>query len=338
MKCRVLDRPGPRSSHFAPTPRGGGIALIAVFLAAVLCYFIVGGADWSVFGPFLLCLFVGGGLIAVLGFVDDLYSINPILKFFFHFLLALSAVLLLAIPSLPFATIVVNGNWFTGTLAGLAIIWCVNSFNFMDGIDGIAVLQAMTMSLSALIISLALGGPLLHHFILANLFAVGLGFWFWNRPPAKVFMGDTGSGFFGYILAILVMETSSHGVLNVWCWLILFGVFFGDATTTLFLRLKNRQKITQAHRDHAYQRLAMHWQRTKEPDSSPAAGRTWAHRSVLLGVLLVNVAWFFPLAFAAAGFPEWGFVLAIVAFAPLVLLVLKIDKYYRSSCSRILVD
>ncbi len=300
-------------------------------MTATLSYFLVNVADWSLFKPFLLCLFAGGGLIMALGFVDDCYSIKPIAKLFLHCLLVLSVLLLLAVPSLSFATVVVNDSWLIGILAGLAIVWCINFFNFMDGIDGIAILQAMTMSLSALTISLLLGGPLLHHFIFAGLFAAALGFWFWNCPPAKLFMGDTGSGFLGYILALLAMETSTHGVLNVWCWLILFGVFFADATTTLVLRLKNRQKITQAHRGHAYQRLAMYWQASEEAGIGQAKGRARAHRRVLLGVLLLNAVWFSPLAFAAAIFPEWGFALAILAFTPLVFLVLKVDKHSRSS-------
>ena len=331
LKRHILDRPGARSSHFEPTPRGGGIAFIAVFLAATLCYFLVNVADWSLFKPFLLCLFAGGGLITGLGFVDDCYSINPFVKLLLHSLLALSVLLLLAVPSLSFATVVVHDSWLVGILASIALVWCINFFNFMDGTDGIAILQAMTMSLSALAISLLLGGSQLHHFIFASLFAAALGFCFWNFPPAKLFMGDTGSGFLGYILALLAMETSTHGVLNVWCWLILFGVFVADATTTLVLRLKNRQKITQAHRDHAYQRLAMYWQASNEADVDPAKGRARAHRRVLLGVLLINTVWFFPLAFAAATFPEWGFALAILAFIPLVFLVLKVDKHSRSS-------
>jgi Fuc2NAc and GlcNAc transferase len=130
-----------------------------------------------------------------------------------------------------------------------------------------------------------------------------LGFLLWNWPPAKIFMGDVGSGFLGFILGVLALYTPTFSRMSFWSWLILLGVFLVDATVTLLVRAARRERLHIAHRSHTYQRLARKLQ---------------SHQKVTLGVLAINIFWLFPLAFAATRHPAQGAWLTVLAMVPLV--------------------
>ena len=135
------------------------------------------------------------------------------------------------------------------------------------------------------------------------------GFLVWNWPPAKVFMGDACSGFLGFTLGLLAIITSLEPVINVWSWLILFGVFVVDATTTLITRVARGEKWYEAHRSHAYQILSRHFH---------------SHRKVSVGVMIINVLWLLPMGFLAAIFPFWGLLICCVALLPLLILAVRV--------------
>jgi Fuc2NAc and GlcNAc transferase len=137
------------------------------------------------------------------------------------------------------------------------------------------------------------------------------GFLLWNWPPAKIFMGDSGSGFLGFTLAILAIMTSIDGPINIWSWLILLGVFIVDATITLLRRAINGESWYRAHRSHAYQILA---------------SRLGSHKKVTVGTMVLNIIWLLPLAYLASIYPYWGAALCLVAWMPLVVLAFVVGS------------
>jgi len=131
------------------------------------------------------------------------------------------------------------------------------------------------------------------------------GFLCWNWPPAKVFLGDVGSGYLGYVIAVLALAAARTNPVALWVWLILGGVFFVDATMTLCRRLLRGERVFEAHRSHAYQWLARRW---------------GSHGKVTVTVIAVNLAWLLPWSVLAMKFPQYAIVSVIAALAPLALL------------------
>jgi Fuc2NAc and GlcNAc transferase len=134
-----------------------------------------------------------------------------------------------------------------------------------------------------------------------------LGFLVWNWPPAKIFMGDVGSGFLGYLIAALATADGHDNPVAVWVWLILGGVFFVDATVTLARRTLRGDIVHEAHRSHAYQWLAR---------------RLGAHKPVTLAALALDVFWLLPSAYFALSHPKWAWWIVLAALAPLAVLAL----------------
>ncbi len=266
----IVDIPNPRSSHLVPTPRGGGLAVVITFLAAVACFH---GLD-LVSGRLTWALVSGGVVVALAGWLDDRGHLAVRLRLTVQFLAAAVAVAALG----GFESLDVG--WFTiplgvagSFLAVIGIVWMVNLYNFMDGIDGIAGVEAVTTATFAGLFLVWKGTPGLA-ILCAALASAVAGFLAWNWPPAKIFMGDVGSGFLGYIFSVLALATEKTGALPVLVWIVLLGVFVCDATVTLIKRLLRKEKVWQAHRSHFYQRAVQ-------------AGRS--HRFVTLWTGLLNV-------------------------------------------------
>ncbi|OYT94363.1 MAG: glycosyl transferase [Pseudomonas sp. PGPPP3] len=179
----------------------------------------------------------------------------------------------------------------------------------MDGIDGIAGVEAVTVCLGGALLYWLLGQGSLALLPLL-LAAASAGFLYWNFPPAKIFMGDAGSGFLGLVLGILSLQAAWAAPQLLWCWLILLAVFVVDATFTLLRRLIRGDKVYEAHCSHAYQY---------------ASRRHGRHLPVTVAVLAINLIWLLPLALLVGmgyldGLP--GFLLAS---GPLIFLVIKYD-------------
>jgi Fuc2NAc and GlcNAc transferase len=193
-------------------------------------------------------------------------------------------------------------------LGGLGIVWSLNLFNFMDGIDGIAASEGVFVALAGAVLSAAIGTSASVPAIALVLGFACAGFLVWNWPPARVFMGDVGSGYIGFAIAVLVLIAARDNPVAWFVWLTLGAVFFVDATVTLARRWFRRERVYEAHRSHAYQLLA----------------RRFGHRPVTLGVLLVNVFWLLPCAWFAVAFPGRAVWITIGALAPVVLAVLGV--------------
>lgn len=278
LSRRLVDVPGHRSSHATPTPRGGGVAIVV----AVLVTALVGGAA-SVLPWSLVWALVGGaGLVALLGFMDDHGHVPAGWRLVGHFAAGVWVILWMGGPArLP----VLFGGMTPGLVAaGLALlylVWLVNLTNFMDGIDGLAGVEVVTACLAGAVLYRLAGGDAASTLLPLAVAAASAGFLIWNWPPARIFMGDTGSGFLGLTLGILSLHAARVDPVLFWGWTILLGVFVVDATATLLRRLLRMERIYEAHRTHAYQHAARRW---------------GSHGRVALTTAAINVLWLFPIA------------------------------------------
>lgn len=296
----LLDIPNERSSHSVPTPRGGGVAIVASFL----CMLPV--MDWlGLVSSQMACGLLGGGLlVAMLGFADDHGHIAARWRLVGHFAAAgwalfwiggLAPVSILSAP----VDLGVAGT----LLAMLYLVWMLNLYNFMDGIDGLASAEAICACLGSCLVYGVTGHVDLIWVPLALSAAVG-GFLCWNMPPARIFMGDAGSGFLGLILAAISLHAAWASTDLLWCWIILLGVFVVDATWTLLRRLLNGDKVYEAHRSHAYQY---------------ASRRYGSHKPVLLAVIGINLFWLLPWAVAVGTGSMPGILGVLFAYSPLAV-------------------
>lgn len=295
----LVDIPNGRSSHDAPTPRGGGIAIVIVFYGMSAVY----GVLANVSAGAMLAVLGGGAAVAGIGFLDDHGHVAARWRLVVHFAAGFFASALLGgLPGLPLGPWMLDFGWFGYLAAAVVVVWALNLYNFMDGIDGIACVELITVALGAGIL-LALHQMPAAAGWLVLLAACGAGFLVWNWPPATIFMGDAGSGFIGFALAVFALWTGHGAGMGLWPWLILAGIFLVDATWTLVRRIAHGQWFHQPHRVHAYQ-YAARW--------------FGAHRPVTIGAGLVNLCWLFPLAALAAWYPQWGVLFAAVAWTPLM--------------------
>jgi len=304
LKKSIIDIPNERSSHSVPTPRGGGVAIVVVFLLALLCLPVLTDVSWA----WVVALGGSGLLIAVVGFLDDHGHIAARWRLMAHFFAAVWALfwldgkLILQLPGLT-----IELAWLVYILAAFFLVWLLNLYNFMDGIDGIASVEAITACLGGVLIYWLLG-HMSQIPVLLMLTAAVAGFLFWNFPPARIFMGDAGSGFLGLILGLMAVTATLVEPQLLWSWLILLGIFVVDATWTLFRRLLRGDKVYEAHRSHAYQYASREY---------------GAHLPVTLVVLVINVLWLLPWACVVALGHVNGLLGLVIAYIPLMLLAVR---------------
>jgi len=294
---RLVATPDARSSHHIPTPHGGGAPMLLAFALGLLVAAAVSG-PWA---PGYLLLAGLALVLMLLGIADDLWRLSVSLRFGAYGLGCLAAACYL-LPQPP-AGSVVPGMLLAGAVA-LAMLWLVNLYNFMDGIDGIAAIQCLLACCAAALLSWREEGATGYALFCLLLAASQLGFLVWNWPPARLFMGDAGSIPTGFLLAGLALLGTVNGQLGLACWLILLAAFITDATWTLCWRLATGQAITSPHRLHAYQRLSRHW---------------GSHLRVDMALAGIFCGWLLPLAWLAQIYPKYAFLLVILAYLPLLL-------------------
>ena len=253
-KVGIIDVPNQRSSHTVPIPRMGGIAMVAAAILPLGCW------AWLAAGE----MFHDRGLphtmifalaMSVLGFWDDLRSLSPLFRFLVQIAaatLALWAVSVLLSKSLP-------AGW---TLPGVAwivtgifwIVWMLNLYNFMDGIDGLAGGEAAVAASFFFLIFAYFGES---GWAVANLFvaAASMGFLVFNWPPAQVFMGDSGSAFLGAFFGMQSVIAALSTPVPFLVLVLPFANFILDTTATLIRRMLRGEKWYEAHRSHYYQRM-----------------------------------------------------------------------------------
>ncbi|MFO2464107.1 glycosyltransferase family 4 protein [Pseudomonas sp. 15FMM2] len=300
----IIDVPNARSSHTVPTPRGGGVSIVLTFLFTLPLLLMAGLAPLSA----AVALGGAGALVALIGFMDDHGHIAARWRLLGHFFAAGWALFWLGgLPPITFFGMAVYLSWLGQFLAVLYLVWMLNLYNFMDGIDGIASVEAICVCLGACLLYWLAGfeGLIWLPMLLA---AAVAGFLFWNFPPARIFMGDAGSGFLGIILGVLSIQAAWASSQLLWAWLILLGVFVVDATFTLIRRLVRGDKVYEAHRSHAYQF---------------ASRRFGRHLPVTLAVACINSLWLLPIALCVVYLGLDGASAVVVAYLPLVILAIK---------------
>jgi Fuc2NAc and GlcNAc transferase len=297
----LMDIPNERSSHSVPTPRGGGVAIVVSFLLALL---ILRGLDLMSLAT-LYGLLGSGLLVALIGFADDHGHIAARWRLLGHFAASIWALYWLGgAPSITLFGATVELGWIGNILFVLYLVWMLNLYNFMDGIDGLASAEAISVCLGMILVywfgaNLELAwGPL-------ALVAAVAGFLCWNYPPAKIFMGDAGSGFLGVVLAGMSIQAASKSPELLWSWLIMLGVFIVDSTWTLIRRLLRGEKVYEAHRSHGYQY---------------ASRKHRSHKTVVLASITINLVWLMPLSIAVASGWISGLFGMVVAYAPLLFI------------------
>ncbi|MES9907148.1 MAG: glycosyltransferase family 4 protein [Candidatus Thiodiazotropha sp.] len=322
LRRGLMDRPNNRSSHLVETPRGGGIAFVLVYLALLAGVMISSLSTDDLDHKLHLTLLLGDGLVVAIGYIDDHRHVSAMVRFTVHLIAAVIAVTLLRMPAIDLWPGLSLEGWWLDALMVTGLVWLLNLYNFMDGIDGIASLQGIAVLCgAALLLMLNHAGSEATAWLLI-LAACLAGFLVWNWPPAKIFMGDAGSGFIGYALGVFALYTANAYPISLWSWLILLGLFVVDATWTLGVRMAHGEKWYRPHAKHAYQHLARQRQSLSiDRGLSAEHSRSLAHRWVILQGLLINLLWLLPLAWLAAVFPGYGLLLTLIAFVPLVILV-----------------
>ena len=272
----MLDQPGRRRSHVQPTPRGGGIGIVAAMLVCVPGALLTGTAPWP--AGLVATLAAALALVALVGWWDDRRSL-PVLPRLAAQVLAVGA----------FAVALLGGyaSWWWFALLLPAGVWSINLHNFMDGIDGLLALQTIFVASGLALLAWSVEQPALA--LASAVCAVAaLGFWIYNRPPAKIFMGDVGSGSVGLMIFVLSALLWRVDARLLWPALVLSSAFAVDAGLTLLMRVLRGRRWYSAHREHAYQWLVR-------------CGATHAQTGMAyLGWNLVVVA---PLAWWAASQP-----------------------------------
>lgn len=262
LQKKMFDIPNERSLHGVPTPHGGGIAIVLTWYIGITVLYFTGIVDKTLYFAFLC-----GVVLAIVSLIDDLTGLKPFIRLIVHFITAIAAFYFLGgLRPLILPGIETNYQFIIYPLAIVGMVWFINLFNFMDGVDGFASFEAIIICSVLFIFTWSLMSVLL--------IACVTGFLYWNLPKAKIFMGDVGSTQLGFILVvsgIYFHNTFEFSILN---WIMLTSPFWFDATLTLFRRWRNKEKLSEAHRKHAYQRIVQ-------------AG--FSHEKVNLFLILINL-------------------------------------------------
>lgn len=289
-----FDEPGERSMHTVATPSGGGVAIALVMIAALL---------WAEWPRWVVCM---AAFVAAIGVIDDLRPL-PVLPRLAGQTLAV-AVGLYAIGGLSDITVgaeIYEMKFAAQLLVGLACIWFLNLYNFMDGIDGLAASELIFVALAAVLFTeSAQSSDLWLAFA-----GTGAGFLLWNRAPARIFMGDAGSGFIGFLLALFLVRGVSAGDFSLWTALILVAPFACDATVTLLRRMLRGEQWYRPHVSHAYQHLAR---------------RLGGHGPVVTRLAMLNIVVVLPAAWFAEAQPRWAPLIAAALLGMLAALVFRL--------------
>ena len=300
-KTNLLDRPVGRSAHATPTPTGGGFALVLPFLLVLLLLHGI-----KLLGYEELTALSCGFLIALLGLADDIKPMDFRVRLPVQVIFGLVALVVL----LPMAPLQIGKYTFSGEItlfiiAFISLIWITNLYNFMDGIDGLAISELVFIS-GALVFFSVYEEDLKLEILSVSLLSSGIGFGLWNWAPAKIFLGDLGSGFLGFTIGVLALISLRAEMMSAWTWLLLIGVFACDTTATLIIRSISGFSVYEGHSSHAYQILA---------------DKLSSHSKVVILSMLINTVWLFPIAVFSHLKPNFAPVLAFMGLCPIMVMV-----------------
>jgi len=286
----ILDHPNERSSHTRPTPKGAGLAIVPIVAAAWLW------AGWATGNAHAAPAIVGALALGALSWLDDLKGLSPLARLAGQ-AFAVAAVLFAApLPGPVFGGLL--PHWLDLAAAGLAWLWFVNLFNFMDGIDGIAGVETAALGLGTALVTVMAGLPPAYLLYGVAVACAALGFLRWNWQPARIFLGDVGSVPLGFLLGWLLLALAAAGQ---WAAALILPLYYlADATVTLLRRGLRGEPVWRAHRQHFYQL---------------AVGRGLSHAEVAGHVLWVDIVLMALAVVAAGGRPEMALAAASAVVA-----------------------
>ena len=288
LKQAIIDTPNERSSHSVPTPRGGGIGIGIIWFIGLIFLRYCNEIEDSLFYAFL-----SGSILFVMGFLDDRFDLRPSIRLTAQFIASGVALWFLGgVSKVDFGFAEIEAFWIWTPIALIGIIWFINLYNFIDGIDGYASMEAIFISFCFFL--------LFHDSFLLILAAATFGFIIWNWQPAKIFLGDSGSTLLGFNIIIFTIYYQKTCEISILALLIPSVLFWFDASWTLIRRFRNKEKLTKAHKKHAYQRLVQ---------------SGFSHQKTVI------YAFFFNLIFAMLFFASWFYKTWVFLFFSLSVLI-----------------
>ena len=307
IKFNILANLNFRTLHQTPTPRGGGIVFSITFIASVMLLAFLGVIQKDLINVFGY----GCTLALIVGYVDDLISISSLKKLALQFFLVFW--ILFFFDDQIFNSHKDLMDWTILFFVAFLLVWLINVYNFIDGIDGMAILGAILIS-STLLLTLIITNTFSDLTILLLVLLVSsLGFLFFNWPKASIFMGDAGSIFLGFYFCGLIIYSVTSNEISLLTWLVVFGYYLGDTSTTTIIRIFLVKRWYGTHRSHAYQNLA----RIKDN-----------HFLVTIGVLMYHLLWLLPLALLTVLKPNLAMFAVFCAYFPSILWTIKFGPLF----------
>jgi len=308
VKRNITAKINFRTLHKSEMPKGGGIIIYASVVLGLSFISHFQEIDNKLFDGIV----IGGSIIAIYGFIDDILDIQRYKKFITLSLISFIPLLIFGESNiinidLPQPLLLLM-YWFS-------ILWFLNAYNFIDGIDGLATSIGAFISFAVLVLNFMTFMYFDINVISLLIMISCLAFLAFNFPPARVFMGDTGSLFLGYSIVIMILHTSHHDLISIWTWLILLSFVLGETTTTTILRIFLTEKWYGAHRSHAYQNLAR---------------ITDSHKTVLLGITFYHLLWILPLALLSQIYENYEKLFFVQAVLPVILMNLIYGPKFSS--------
>ncbi|HEV3174453.1 MAG TPA: glycosyltransferase family 4 protein [Stellaceae bacterium] len=242
----IFDRPGERSSHDRPVPKGAGAAVVTVLLLIWITLALTGFVPRGILGISALAF-----VLAAVSWRNDLRDMSVTLR-----LVVQIAAVIVALLGWPGRGLLFQGflpAWLDQVLTAVTWVWFINVFNFMDGADGMTGVETVVIGIGVSVIGAFTGfGPEGYLLLGVTLAAVAAGFLPWNWYPARVFLGDVGSVPLGFVVGWLLLELAGHGY---WAPALLLSLYYlSDASLTLFRRVIKGEPFWRAHRMHCFQR------------------------------------------------------------------------------------
>ncbi|MGK0298206.1 MAG: Fuc2NAc and GlcNAc transferase [Gammaproteobacteria bacterium] len=306
----IMDHPNQRSLHYVPMPRGGGLSIALLILFGIVILW----ACQLLSIELTMAAFIGGSLVALIGWLDDRSNFPIVIRALFYLLASVWSVYWML--GMSFGTNVNNILLILCLILGIA--WLTNLYNFMDGSDGVAALQAISSGI--------MGGVFLIYvnetglvYLLLVIIASSTGFLIWNWPPARIFMGDVGSCLLGFIYSIIIIETYIKNILPLTIWLILFSFFICDASLTLLYRVASGKEWYRAHRQHGYQ---LYIQMGK------------SHKQLIYVILSINMIFLYPMSFFAFNYSEYQWWITLAVYSLLTSIWITIQIKYKNNSQK----
>lgn len=321
-KIGLIDKPNGRSAHSQIMPSGGGVGII---IPTLLLYCIACAGQHNVSG-FDLPLFFAALAVSLIALIDDVNTVSSKWR-----LMAYTFICFVAVVWVQRGGELEWRYVFSLGLMLCFLVWWTVLYNFMDGIDGLASVQLLTMCISALILYLVFNENETklnwYLMLIVLLMASTFGFIVFNWPPAKIFLGDVGSIFLGFVTGIIGILGWKNEIAPIWSWLIIGAVFWVDATYTLLRRIIIKEAWFHPHNTHAYQQAVKVLQHIySQRNLNAKKRRTCSHRIVSGCVGLINLLWLLPAAILAQKWENYGLIILVIAWLPIFIIVVKLSK------------